>query len=179
MKKTVSTILAALLLGAALIGCSGETPSTSEKTSATSDQPSEQRADNGFADTVTLAGVAITMHADAAPIVAALGEPSRYYESASCAFTGLDKEYTYPGFVLYTYPDGETDRVSAVLFTDDSRTTDAGLYIGSSESAITEKYGENYTKEGENYFYSSATARLTILVSGGSVSSIQYAALYE
>ena len=39
--------------------------------------------------------VKIAIDADAAPILAALGEWRDYSESASCAFTGLDKVYTY------------------------------------------------------------------------------------
>ena len=39
--------------------------------------------------TFTYSGVEITLHGDAAPVLAALGEPKSYTEEASCAFEGL------------------------------------------------------------------------------------------
>ena len=44
----------------------------------------------------------IAINADAAPILAALGQWRDYAESASCAFEGLDKVYTYAGFEIQT-----------------------------------------------------------------------------
>ena len=49
------------------------------------------------------------MGADASKVVDELGEADDYFESESCAFEGLDKVYTYPGFKLNTYPVDDKD----------------------------------------------------------------------
>lgn len=176
-------LLLVLCFTLTLLSC-GESPveqpsSPAVSGEASSSGTSEQKSDMAWVSTVTVKGVAITMHADAAPILAALGKESSYYESASCAFVGLDKQYTYPGFVLFTYPDGDTDRVSKIVFTDDSLTTDKGLYIGMAGSTVTEKLGAPSSADNGSYTYENETARLLVLTTGGSVSSIQYIALTE
>lgn len=197
MKKILICLLA-LLLCAGLTACNkpvapaetssegtqwGTLPKDGEKTSygttvvdgKSSDAAGEY--DLSFVRSVTLNGVEIALHADAAPVVAALGESTSYYESNSCAFTGLDKTYTYPGFVLMTYPDGETDRVSKVVLTDDSVKTGDGLYIGMAVQGLLDKLGGGYTEEaGGSYSYATKEARVLILANCGIVTSLQYIA---
>ncbi|MBO5932032.1 MAG: hypothetical protein J6Q70_07355, partial [Clostridia bacterium] len=54
--------------------------------------------------TFTSGTTKIAIDANVAPILASLGEWRDYAESASCAFEGLDKIYTYAGFEIQTYP---------------------------------------------------------------------------
>ena len=68
----------------------------------------------------------IAIDADAAPILASLGEWRDYAESASCAFEGLDKVYTYAGFEVQTYPMNGKDYVYMVMLYDDTVATPEG-----------------------------------------------------
>ena len=69
------------------------------------------------------------MNEDASAVVEELGEADDYFESESCAFEGLDKVYTYPGFTLNTYPVDDKDYVLSVVFRDDTVSTDEGISI--------------------------------------------------
>ena len=127
MKKILALVLA-LAMTLTLAACGGETaPETTapaaQNTPATPDAASWK---------YTVRGVDILMHAEAAPVLAALGEPGSFTEEASCAFTGLDKTYYYGGFYLQTYPMGEEDFVYSLRLVYDSSTTPEGIYIGAS-----------------------------------------------
>ncbi len=128
-------------------------------------------------DTFTLEykGTKIQFHAEAAPIIAALGEPVKYSESASCAFVGLDKSYYYGSFYLETYPDGDKDYVYGWWFADDSISTEEGIYIGSSQAEVEKAYGTEGFNGSNAYIIKRDSGTLTIILKDGMVSSIQYA----
>ncbi|MGI6167172.1 MAG: hypothetical protein ACOYIA_03430 [Eubacteriales bacterium] len=119
-------------------------------------------------------GVEIVPGEDIAPVIAALGEPTRYYEAASCAFEGLDKIYTYGGVQINTYPDGEVDRVLSVVLLDDACLTPEGVGIGSDVQAVIAAYGNEYTGTENSMTYTCGNTELKFLLRDGSVSSIQY-----
>ena len=121
----------------------------------------------------------IAMKEDAAPILEALGEAKSYTEAASCAFEGLDKTYYYGSFYLYTYPDGETDRVNMVVLCDDTVTTPEGLCIGDSKEKVESIYGAEGDNDVNAYVYTAGYCTLTIIMDNDKVSSIQYGAVLE
>ena len=176
MKKIIALALA-LMLVLTLAACGGETaPETTEPQAPAVLGPTQP-------DTAswkyTVRGVDILMHAEAAPGLAALGEPVSYTEVASCAFTGLDKTYYYGGFYLQTYPIDDADYIYSVWLVDDSSTTPEGIYIGASQAEVEAAYGtEGFN--GENaYIMSGTTSTLTIILEDGIVSSIVYDAVIE
>ena len=117
---------------------------------------------------------AVTAGDDMAQVLPALGEPKSYFEAPSCAFDGLDKTYTYPGFVITTQPEGEKDLVNAVVLTDDSVTTPEGIYIGSSPEDVRGAYGTP-AEEGETaLIYTRGGVKLTFILENGKVCSIEY-----
>lgn len=118
-------------------------------------------------------GTLVGVDADAAPIISALGEPVSYYESASCAFEGLDKTYTYRGFEIDTYPEGDKDYVSAVVLKDDSVQTAEGVYIGDSLEKVQQKYGDGAT-EGTAVVYAKDGMKLCFIMQNDEVVSIEY-----
>ena len=160
-----------------LAACGGETaPETTAPVSGGDVAPVTPDASSWK---YTVQGVDILMHADAAPVLEALGEPVSYTEEASCAFTGLDKTYYYGGFYLQTYPMGEEDFVYAVWLVDDSSTTPEGIYIGASQAEVESAYGAD-SFNGENaYILKGTTSTLTIIIEDGLVSSIMYDAVIE
>ncbi len=123
--------------------------------------------------------VNIPMNVEAAPIVEALGESVDYFEAASCAFQGLDKIYSYNGFELGTYPNGDKDYVSYVTLLDDSVSTDKGVYVGSALEEVTTAYGNEYTVEGSSYVYQLGESKLTFIVEEDTVTQITYSAIVE
>lgn len=172
MKKILALVLA---LAMTLAACGGETtPETTapaaQNTPATPDAASWK---------YTVQGVDIMMHANAAPILKALGDPVNFTEEASCAFTGLDKTYYYGGFYLQTYPMGEEDFVYSLWLVDDSSTTPEGIYIGASQAEVEAAYGTEGFNGSNAYVMTGTTSTLTIILTDGVVSSIQYDAVVE
>lgn len=178
MKKWISLMLAlAMLLCLTACGESGEqnTAQTQGETAGTTEAVENAQREEGFVFTYN--GLEIPMDVPAGDILAALGEPKSYSEQASCAFEGLDKTYYFGSFYLQTYPAGEEDYVYCVWLVDDSVTTAEGIYIGATQQEVEDAYGaENYN--GTNaYIVTKGNSTLTVILSGGTVSSIQYDAV--
>lgn len=119
------------------------------------------------------------MNADASKVVEELGDPDDYFESESCAFEGLDKVYTYPGFHLNTYPVEDKDYVLSVDFMDDTVETDEGISIGSTKDEVTEAYGEPAKETSSSLVYEKGDTEMTIGLDGDSVSSLEISAVTE
>lgn len=163
MKKLVIfTLIACLLLSFA--GCQSGT--TEEK------KPGGYQDANNFA--FTYKGTEIKLAAPAEPVIAALGEPMKYTESASCAFDGLDKQYYYGSFYLETYPDGDKDFIYGWWFADDSISTPEGIYIGADQASVEKAYGAENFNGTNSFAVKQGNGTLTILLEKGVVSSIQY-----
>lgn len=62
-------------------------------------------------------GTEISGDTEVAVILDLLGDDYQYYEAISCVYEGMDKTYSYGDCVLYTYPDGETDRLMELYCT--------------------------------------------------------------
>lgn len=142
-----------------------------QESSPTSEQQAETVAAKGYV--FVAGGVTVEMDADMAPILQALGEPSSYFEAASCAFEGLDKIYTYNSFEIDTYPAKDRDLVSAVVLKDDSVTTAEGICIGDSLEKLQETYGEG-AQEGGMLVYEKDGMKLCFILQDDSIISIEY-----
>ena len=119
-------------------------------------------------------GTSMTVDADVAPILTALGDWSDYYESASCFFAGKDKIYTYAGFELYTYPDGDVDRIYRIRLYDDTVATVEGIRIGDTREAVTAAYGEADEVYNTSVVYAGDAVYLAFFFEEDRVSEIQY-----
>ena len=186
MKKLFALILA-LSLVLTMAACGGEpttqpsgtnapavsTPSVDTPTAVTPVQPDPDSW------TYTVRDVDVMMHAPAAPVIEALGEYVSYTEEASCAFTGLDKTYFYGGFYLQTYPIGEEDYIFSLWLIDDSSATPEGIYIGAPQSEVEAAYGTAGFNGSNAYIMTGTTSTLTIILTDGVVSSIQYDAVIQ
>ena len=127
--------------------------------------------------TFTYNGLEIAPHAEAAPVIEALGEPKSYTEETSCAFEGLDKTYYYGSFYLATYPMEGKDYVYTLWFADDTVTTAEGIRIGSPQSQVEEAYGADSFNGSNSYVVTKGKCRLVILIEGETVSGVRYEAI--
>ena len=193
MKKTMFTmVLMTAALSMAGCGSGSGTGSTAaakteavETTAAESSQAAETTAEasesteeaeiTGF--TFVAGDTVIAMNADVAPILEGLGEWENYAETTSCAFKGLDKTYSYPGFDLYTYPLNGKDNVNSVYFVDDTVSTPEGIHIGSTKEEMEEAYGTDYEEEFGAYTYTKDKSKLQFLVTDGVIDSVEYTAI--
>lgn len=136
-------------------------------------------SDSGGRLSFTYHGIRIELHGEAAPVIAALGEPKSYTEEASCAFDGLDKTYYYGSFYLTTYPMDGKDYVYSLWFADDSISTEEGIRIGNTQTEVESICGTDSFNGTNAYTLTKNDTRLTVILTDGTVSSIQYQAIIE
>ena len=175
MKKKLLSLLLALGLTASLAACSGGEDAQTTAPDSSSAQPAETSAVQESGSYVfQSAGTDIAIDANMADVLAALGESQSYFEAASCAFDGLDKTYTYSGFIITTRPDGEEDFVNSILLTDDSVTTPEGAYIGCTLDQVTAAYGAAEPSETGVLAYTKGSTTLNFILKDDVVASIEY-----
>lgn len=156
MRKTVCvTVLAVMLL--TLLACTAGDPST----------------DNAKSYSFIYNEVEFAPGDDFSLISDKLGEPSGYYEAASCAFDGKDKIYTYGSVQISVSPLDGKDIIFLVTLLDDSLATPEGIYVGSEKSAVIAKYGEG-KDNGSSLVYGTGKVNLVFLVRDDRVTSVQY-----
>lgn len=180
MKKRLFCILLVLSMAAALAACGegGETPggqSTESQAAPTSSGAGSQTPAGKFYFAVSKAdGYVVTINDNMADVLAALGEPLSYFEAASCAFEGMDKTYTYSGFVITTQPGEDLqDYINFIRLTDDSVATPEGVYIGCSADEVTAAYGEGSRTE-TVISYTKGDTAMNFILEDGKVISIEY-----
>lgn len=169
MKRISALLLAAVML-LCLVGCEEPAPATDPSGDPTN--PDNGPKVENF--TFTYNGTQIMLDADAAPVIAALGEPKSYTEETSCAFDGLDKTYFYGSFYLSTYPMDGKDYVYTIWLVDDSIANEDGVRIGNTQAQVEAVYGADCFAGTNSYTQDKGESRLTILLEDGYVSSIQY-----
>ena len=133
-------------------------------------EPNQQEENFSF----TYNGTKITLGAEAAPVIDALGEPRSYTEEPSCAFDGKEKTYYYGSFYLSTYPLDGKDYVYNLWFADDGVATDEGIRIGSAQSLVEDACGKECFNGTNSFALTKGRSRLVILIEEGPVSSVRY-----
>lgn len=99
---------------------------------------------------------------------------NEYSEIESCAFEGMDKEYTYDHYMIATYPDGDKDKVKTVYFLDEEAQTTEGVKMGDTYEKMVAVYGENYQKSDDQYTYEKGKTQLIFLIEDNVISQIEY-----
>ena len=187
MKKFVSLTLA-LAMVLSLTACGGnDAPAASTQQPSGNTQPSQSTPAGNTSTPAAPStpsatpeayvfvtnGASVAVNADMAEVLAAIGEPQSYFEAESCAFNGLDKTYTYAGFVISTRPDGDKDFVNSILLTDDSVTTPEGAYIGCPKADVVAAYGEG-DDLGALLTYTLGDCTMNFIITDDKVVSIEY-----
>lgn len=155
--KRISLFLLAAIMLFSLAGCG-----------ATDIDPQEDNF------SFTYNGIKMTLGAEAASILNALGEPRSCTEEPSCAFDGMDKTYYYGCFYLSTYPLNGKDFVYSFWFADDSVATEDGIRIGSTQAQVEAIFGANCFNGTNSYMQSRGESKVVYLLEDGLVKSIQY-----
>ena len=172
MKQKFAALALALGLTLSLAACGGGNAPAGGESPAPQNSAAPQAA--GAYVFTTGDGVTVSVDEDMAQVLTDLGEAQSYFEAESCAFEGLDKTYTYPGFVITTRPDGENDYVNSIRLTDDSVSTVEGVYIGSSEADMKAAYGEDGGADQGMLSYTAGGVSLNFILEDGAVISIEY-----
>ena len=126
-------------------------------------------------------GTKIAIDGEALGILSALGEWIDYAESASCAFEGLDKVYTYSSFEIQTYPMNGNDYLYLVNLLDDTVETEEGIRIGSTREQVLSAYGEADKQSDTALAYAGKGMYLEFLFRGAddTVTDIRYCRVEE
>ncbi len=186
MRKLICIILLLCLLlaacgeadpGPGTQGSNDSTVSSTDSTPSGTQSGSSTPVASGYV--FSYQDVSIQMNAAAGDIIKSLGEPKGYTEEASCAFDGLDKTYYYGSFYLQTYPLEGIDYVYRLWIVEDSVATPEGLYIGAPQAMVEQLYGSEGYNGTNAYILIKDTCKLTVILTDGAVSSIQYIAILE
>ena len=131
--------------------------------------------DSGVVYSITYKGVKLTPGGEAKAAVEAIDEEYAYEEVGSCVGDGKDKRYSYSSIRIETVNNDGVDYVTAIYLLNDLSSTDEGLTIGSPESDIKAKYGDNCAVENGVYTYTGKDKTvLRVFTKNGAVSSISY-----
>ena len=182
MKSKIISILLGLAVLVSLAACGGDPAGNTSDSgndptgSAQASDPAGQQTAGAEANVFSFAfkGTQITVNENMADVLAALGEPQSYFEAESCAFEGLDKTYTYAGFVITTRPDGDRDFINSIRLTDDSTTTREGAYIGCTADQVRAIYGGTEDDLESALNYTKGDSMLSFIFENGAVISIEY-----
>ena len=170
--KKILTLVLVLTMMLSMAACGGsQTPAGNGGNTA-----GKVSADNY---SFTYNGVELKLYAEATPIITALGEPTKYDETASCAFDGLDKTYYYGNLYVQTYPENGKDYIYGWWFADDSLTTAEGIYIGASQAEVEAAYGADTFNGTSAYVVTKGESTLSIIMKDGAVNAIQYAIILK
>ena len=119
-------------------------------------------------------GITIGVDMDMAPVADALGEPKSIFEEPSCAAQGTAYLYTYPGFTINTYPDGENNLVGYITLKDDTVATPEGIDLSKTKEDVIAAYGEDYEEDDKKITYEKDGMTLNFIFSGDDIASIEY-----
>ena len=177
-KKILALALtAAMAASFALAGCgSDDSASTETETETKTETAAAETTEASAAGYVFKSGdVEIAVDADADEIVEALGEPSSQYDEPSCASDGTAYFYTYPGFEMETYPDGDKNLVYYVVLKDDTVATPEGIDLSMTKDDILEAYGDPTEETDTALTYKDESgAALVFIMDGDDIASIEY-----
>lgn len=123
--------------------------------------------------------VAVTVGAEAAPILSQLGTPVSSAETAGCYGDGKDKVYQYRSYKVFTYSMRGVDYILSVELFDDAEETVKtveGIRVGDSREAVLSCYGEATEADDSKLIYQNSAdgTKLQFLLRNGTVTNIQY-----
>ncbi len=175
IKKMILSILCVVMM-LSMVACTNNNDSNSNETNTTNankeDSSLEVVEPKGYL--FNYKEMDIEVNVLATDVIDNLGEPKSYFESASCAFQGLDKIYSYSGFNINTYEVDGVDHILSIDLLDDSVSTKEGIEIGSSKDKVISAYGECSNGADNSYEYIKDGMKLHIIFENDIVTAIEY-----
>ena len=101
-------------------------------------------------------------------------EADSVFEAPSCAFTGMEVTYSYPGFELLTKKDGKEEILCGVYLLDVLALTPEGLTLGDSTQDVLDTYGQPGEQAEGKLSYQSGEVELQFLIQNGQITGIAY-----
>ena len=150
------------------------TPITSYGFGWSKTEAAEEKKEESYAfktgDTV------ITMGAEAAPILKALGKAKSTFEQDSCAYQGKSRIYTYENFELGTSTASGKECVESIYIAGTSGTaaTQEGVQTGSKKEDVIKAYGKDYKEDFGTLRYTLGNCQLSFYMTNGAVDAIEY-----
>ena len=128
---------------------------------------------------LTVDGVSVTAKSKVADLLGSFGEGYEYSEAISCVYEGMDKTYEYANVTLYTYPDGDSDRLMELYCVGGNVATSKGITFGSTKAEVLAQYGDGCVETGSMLSYElpvsgsdNLPASLYFMLKDGKVSAI-------
>ena len=158
--KIVAAVLALMMLMTSLVACTGGEPEVTEETRRVTEWSLNVNGKELF--------VGMDMSKD-------LGEPTAYFEAASCAIQGLDKDYTYGSILVKTEDDGKSERIVGLTILDDGAATAMGVTIGDGRDKVVGAHGIPKSESETSLIYAAGEGVIAkFLLRDGTVTSIAY-----
>ena len=131
----------------------------------------EENKDNIFA--VKVGDVTVELGENADDVLDQLGAPTLKQNTGNCGGLGETVRYEYHSFVMVVvdYEDGDKV-VDQIELKNDGAEASKGIYIGATEAAVKEAYGEPHENKGRAFVYTEGDKILEIGITDGVVSSI-------
>lgn len=178
LKKRIAFFMSVCVLSLGILAGCGSDSGSGGKTDENAGSVGGQESGAGQAESggyVFRSGsVEIAVDADMAPLAEALGEPASYFEEPSCAAQGTARLYTYPGFEVETYPDGDKDLVACVVLKDDTVATQEGVDLSMTKDKILEVYGDGGQESEGSITYEKGGMKLRFILDGDNIAAIEY-----
>ena len=149
MKKTVTVILCLCVILSFAVACDNDEQTPVNSTPVVSEMGNFTEVDIAL----MIGGEIFYCGDDVTAILEKLGDDYEYSEAMSCAYDGMDKIFSYDDYDIYTYPDGDIDRVSEITIYSKEDSTTKGLKVGDSLDRAKELYGQNPAIRGLMHVY--------------------------
>lgn len=173
MKTSRKIALAILCISFILTSC-GNTEDSHKKTKEENTTNSEQLKKTEDDYYISYNGKNIYILEEIENVVEILGQDYEYFETASCAFDGMDKFYYYNNITVMTNDIDGKELVTDMYFTNDAMGTPEGVRIGNDYAKVIDVYGSDYDMNGTAMEYMDGNTIFTIDIAEGKVSAIEY-----
>lgn len=138
-RKSRTVALFILLLSLASASCTETKTPRQESTQTTQQEVREEEIPDAYAFSVN--GTVLYPDMDITTLPQELGEPDGMFEEESCAALGTARLYAWHDYEIFTYPDGERDRIQYIYLKTDAVQTAEGADLASTRSEIEALYG--------------------------------------
>lgn len=174
MKRLTTLLCICIIVALTLIGCGDSNTGSGTQNNGGNTNTADTGNKGGKGYVFKAKGVEISIDMDMSAIEEKLGETVSYFEEPSCAAQGTARLFTYSGFEIDTYPDGEKDLVGYIILKDDTVATPEGIDLSKTKTDVIKAYGENYKENGTALVYEKDGMKLSFILNGDNISSIQY-----